>query len=214
MWAGVQPPAFPAARLAFSRFGQFRYKLEVLYGNLDDFCKEHDSWLAQYACFQSLKRIESNKAWWEWTDSSKKPNVALLEELKASEEYAFHVFLQYVFWGQWKQLRAYANGKNISLIGDLPIYEAPDSSVVWERPDLFQVDQESAFSHVAGVPPDYFNENGQYWGNPLYDWDRHEEEDYAWWMERLASQLKLFDVLARLRAILQPIKLLPGVWYI
>ena len=185
---------FPAARLAYSRFGQFREKLELLYGNFEDFCKRHDAWLAQYACFQSFKQIEDNKAWWEWTDLSRKPSNALLNELKASEEYAFHVFLQYVFWGQWKQLRAYANGKNLSLIGDLPIYEAPDSSVVWERPDLFQVDPSFAFSHVAGVPPDYFNEDGQYWGNPLYDWDRHEEEDYAWWMERLASQLNLFDV--------------------
>lgn len=182
------------ARLAFSRFSKFRNKLEPIYGELDSFLKENESWLVPYACFQALKQTESNKAWWEWPDSSRKPDAALLDELRTSEEFAFQVFLQYLFWGQWKKLRAYANGKNVSLLGDLPIYEAPDSAEVWHRPDLFQVNDASVFSHVAGVPPDYFNENGQYWGNPLYDWNHHEDHEYAWWMDRLAIQLKLFDV--------------------
>jgi 4-alpha-glucanotransferase len=185
---------YPPARLAFSRFPEFREKLELIYGKLETFENEHASWLTPYASFQALKHRENNKAWWEWPDSSKRPDSALMNELKDSEEFGFHVFLQYLFWGQWKKLRAYANDRNISLLGDLPIYEAPDSSEVWQRPDLFQVDADSAFSHVAGVPPDYFNENGQYWGNPLYDWDRHETEGYSWWMDRLAVQLKLFDV--------------------
>jgi 4-alpha-glucanotransferase len=185
---------YSPTRLAFSRFSEFRQKLELIYGEYDSFFEENESWLVPYANFQTLKRNESNKPWWEWPDLSKKPNSGLLDELRDSEEFTFQVFLQYLFWGQWKKLRAYANDRNVSLIGDLPIYEAPDSSEVWQRPDLFQVDADSAFSHVAGVPPDYFNENGQYWGNPLYDWDRHEAENYAWWMDRLAVQLKLFDI--------------------
>ena len=182
------------ARLAFSRFSEFKQKLELLYGEMDSFSGENESWLVPYACFQALKQAESNKAWWEWPNSSRTLNGSLLAELRTSQEFGFQVFLQYLFWGQWKKLRAYANGRNVSLLGDLPIYEAPDSSEVWQRPELFQVDDASAFSHVAGVPPDYFNENGQYWGNPLYDWDRHEAEEYAWWMNRLTVQLKLFDV--------------------
>ncbi len=185
---------FPCARMAFSRFPTLLVKLKDLYGDFDSFSEENEYWLVPYASFQTLKRNESNKPWWEWPDSSKKPDSGLLDELRDSEEFAFQVFLQYLFWGQWNKLRAYANDRNVSLLGDLPIYEAPDSSEVWQRPDLFQVGADSAFSHVAGVPPDYFNENGQYWGNPLYDWDRHEAEDYAWWMDRLAVQLKLFDV--------------------
>jgi 4-alpha-glucanotransferase len=185
---------YSPARLAFSRFSKFRNKIELIYGEMDSFSVENESWLDPYACFQALKRIERNKAWWEWPDSSQKPDAALLDELRTSQEFAFQVFLQYLFWGQWKKLRAYANDKNVSLLGDLPIYEAPDSSEVWQRPDLFQVDDASAFSHVAGVPPDYFNENGQYWGNPLYDWEHHDARGYAWWMDRLAIQLKLFDV--------------------
>jgi 4-alpha-glucanotransferase len=185
---------FPCARLAFSRFSDLKEELEVLYGDVESFSAENDSWLTSYACFQVLKEREEGKPWWKWSDSSKKPDSVLLTEIKNHTDFSFHVFLQYLFWGQWKSLRAYANERNVSLLGDLPIYAAPDSSEVWQRPDLFQVMSESTFSHVAGVPPDYFNENGQYWGNPLYDWDRHEAEGYSWWMDRLAVQLKLFDV--------------------
>ena len=185
---------FSCARLAFSRFPQTKDDLEALYGNLEHFLHENDSWLTSYACFQVLKGREQGKPWWKWSDDSKHADSRFLEELRSEQEFNFHVFLQYLFWSQWKSLRSYANGKNVSLLGDLPIYEAPDSSEVWHRPDLFQVASDSGFSHVAGVPPDYFNENGQYWGNPLYDWERHEAEGYSWWMDRLAVQLKLFDV--------------------
>jgi len=185
---------FPCARLAFSRFSDHVDDLESLYGNLERFSQENASWLTSYACFQVLKQREEGKPWWKWSDSWKNADSILLAETSDDPDFAFHVFLQYLFWNQWKSLRDYANGKNVSLLGDLPIYEAPDSSGVWQRPDLFQVTPDSDFSHVAGVPPDYFNENGQYWGNPLYDWERHSAEDYSWWMDRLAVQLKLFDV--------------------
>jgi 4-alpha-glucanotransferase len=184
----------PCARLAFSRFSQGKDRLHTLYGELESFSQENESWLTSYASFKILKEREDGKPWWNWSETSRKADTSLLSEIRGHEDFAFHVFLQYVFWGQWKSLRAYANGRNVSLLGDLPIYAAPDSSEVWQRPDLFQLSPDSSFSHVAGVPPDYFNENGQYWGNPLYNWERHEAEDYSWWMDRLAIQLKLFDV--------------------
>lgn len=185
---------FPCARIAFSRFSDHKDELESLYGNLESFCSENASWISSYGCFQVLKQREAGKPWWKWSDASKNADSSLLAEIRDDSDFSFHVFLQYLFWGQWKALRMYANAKNVSLLGDLPIYAAPDSSEVWQRPDLFQVDRDAGFSHVAGVPPDYFNENGQYWGNPLYDWDRHEADNYSWWMERLSVQLKLFDV--------------------
>ena len=106
------------------------------------------------------------------------------KESAKSVETDLHKFLQYVFFAQWKRLRDYANSKNISILGDLPIYVAPDCADVWQRPDLFQLDITTGLPEaVAGVPPDYFNPDGQLWGNPLYDWPTHEAEGYAWWLE-------------------------------
>ena len=185
---------FPAARLAFSRFEDFRDELAAVYGDFTAFSVSNKGWLPGYASFQALKHAEHGKPWWEWPEPARRPSSSLLAELEADSEYAFQVFLQYLFWGQWKELRAYARSREVALLGDLPIYEAPDSSEVWSRPDLFQLSGNSSFTRLAGVPPDYFNEDGQFWGNPLYDWDSHEKEGFAWWMERLALQLELFDV--------------------
>ena len=114
---------------------------------------------------------------------------ALVDELN------LHYFLQYLFFGQWKALRSYASSRKISILGDLPIYVAPDCADVWQRPNLFQLDITTELpTAVAGVPPDYFNPAGQLWGNPLYDWAVHKDEDYAWWLKRLAAQNDLFDV--------------------
>ena len=111
------------------------------------------------------------------------------------DEVNFHFFLQYLFFGQWLELKSYANQRGIFLLGDLPIYAAPDSSEVWANQNLFQIDPEnSTFENLAGVPPDYFNMEGQFWGNPLYDWEEHEKEEYSWWIDRLKSQTEIFDV--------------------
>ena len=111
--------------------------------------------------------------WWEWKRWFRQYNSDLVSSFSESQMDVFnlHAFLQYIFYAQWSELRSYANQKNIKIIGDLPIYVAPDSADTWQNPSLFEINPESGqFSHVAGVPPDYFNEDGQYWGNPLYDW--------------------------------------------
>ena len=117
----------PCARLAFSRFSQGKDRLHTLYGELESFSQENESWLTSYASFKVLKEREDGKPWWNWSETSRKADSSLLSEIRGHEDFAFHVFLQYVFWGQWKSLRAYANGRNVSLLGDLPIYAAPDS---------------------------------------------------------------------------------------
>ena len=148
---------------------------------------ENDSWLTSYACFQVLKGREQ-KPWWKWSDGSKQADSRFLQ---IKETTGIWLSLQYLFWSQWKSLRSYANG-SVSLLGDLHIYGL-DSSEVWHNLISFKLRRTQVFPR-GGRAPDYFNENGQYWGHPLYVWERHEGEGYSWWMDRLAVQLKLFDV--------------------
>ena len=188
---------YSAASIAFSNFVQNGESIESKYGKFDLFIEENRCWLEPYCCHQSLKKSSLNKPWWEWDKNVRKFSASILKSLSSAqlETYKLHLFLQYIFFSQWKELRNYAHEKEVQILGDLPIYVAPDSSDVWEKPELFQVDTNGAgFSHVAGVPPDYFNEDGQYWGNPLYDWSAHKADGYQWWIKRLESQLSLFDV--------------------
>ena len=115
-----------------------------------------------------------------------------LEELR--DEIDFRIFLQYVFFQQWDALHAYANEKGIQIIGDIPIYVSADSSDVWTHPTLFKLKADRSPKLVAGVPPDYYSATGQLWGNPVYDWDVHRAENYAWWVWRMKSNMALFDV--------------------
>lgn len=107
----------------------------------------------------------------------------------------FQYFLQYIFSRQWQALRSYANSKGIRIIGDVPIYVPLDSADVWTNTDLFQLDDQCHPKMVAGCPPDSFSEDGQLWGNPLYDWDKMKSSGYAWWIRRLAAAAKMYDVL-------------------
>ena len=185
---------YPVARTAFSNFKLNKSVLESKYGNFDDF-KIKFSWLKGYGCFQALKSANGNEPWWLW--GSKYKNSTTLDHILVDhlDEVNFHFFLQYLFFGQWLELKSYANQRGIFLLGDLPIYAAPDSSEVWANQNLFQIDPEnSTFENLAGVPPDYFNMEGQFWGNPLYDWEEHEKEEYSWWIDRLKSQTEIFDV--------------------
>jgi len=182
---------FPLARKSHERFLRNPSSLNDLYGDFNSFVNSNRSWLDPYCQFQSLKKSHDNIPWWEWPPRHGMSKESFTEET----EFKFHQYLQYIFRGQWHKLKDFAQSKNIQLIGDLPIYCAPDSADVWSEPDLFEIDQQSSlFTNVAGVPPDYFNEDGQYWGNPLYAWDKHAANNYSWWMDRLSLQLELFDV--------------------
>ncbi|OUU40908.1 MAG: 4-alpha-glucanotransferase [Verrucomicrobia bacterium TMED56] len=184
---------FIAARIAHSNFQKHSDILESKFGCYEDFLKSH-TWLKDYAEYQTIKSFHQNDPWWKWKADFR---FCTYEESELDPvEIDFHCFLQYIFWGQWLRLKQYANENNVSILGDLPIYAAPDSSDVWANQKLFLLNEnESSFQELAGVPPDYFNQDGQLWGNPLYNWESHKQQNYSWWLERLSSQLELFDVL-------------------
>lgn len=150
-----------------------------------------------YALFMSLKS-RYGVTFDRFPDSYKyKENLAMYEFRNAvyRSEYCFWMFLQFIFKKQWKALKAYANGKGISIIGDIPLYVAYDSADVWARPELFEVDEDLRPVKVAGVPPDYFSKLGQLWGNPLYNWDAMRAENFDWWVNRIAKAKEMYDVI-------------------
>lgn len=174
-------------KLAFSRLGEDTKALIEIF-------KEQNSWVEAYAYYMALKDFHGEKPWWEWEDKYKKYETSLLHKDNFKEERDFYVFTQYVFYTQWRILKEYANSKGVYFIGDMPVYVSRDSVDVWSNTSLFEFDEKSLQpKEVAGVPPDYFSEDGQLWGNPLYNWDKMEEDGFLWWTERLRASLKLYD---------------------
>jgi len=162
-----------------------------------DFCKENEFWLESYALYMALKERFEYKAWFEWEDGLKfreEPTLEKYRELLA-EEIDCHMFCQFKFFQQWAKLRAYANENNVQIIGDIPIYMAQDSADVWQYPQFFQLDDNLTPKKVAGVPPDAFSDEGQLWGNPLYDWGTIQETDFLWWRQRMRINARLYDAM-------------------
>ena len=161
------------------------------------FCDDEKIWLDDYALFMALKKKYADKIWYAWDEVIVKRHPDALAEMRErlQEEITFQKFLQYLFFKQWHDLKTYAHRKGIWIIGDLPIYVSVDSSDVWSHRELFQLDEKCRPTHVAGVPPDYFSATGQRWGNPLYDWDRMEKEDFSWWILRIKKSLELYDII-------------------
>ncbi len=157
---------------------------------------ENSYWLDDYALYMAVKNSFDGKSWIEWDEDVKlrKPESMQRCREEYAEEIMFYQFQQYLFEKQWSALKAYANGKKIEIIGDIPIYVAFDSADTWANPELFQLDDTLTPVAVAGCPPDAFSATGQLWGNPLYRWDYHKETDYAWWIKRIAYCYKLYDV--------------------
>lgn len=153
-------------------------------------------WIDDFGLFMALKNRHGGKPWVKWDRSLARPGNGILRRLKRdlAAEIKYHKFLQFEFHRQIAALRAYANGLNISLIGDLPIYVAHDSAEVWARPEYFQLNPKTGNPvAVAGVPPDYFSATGQLWGNPLYNWKRLERENFGWWIRRFKAILDYVD---------------------
>jgi 4-alpha-glucanotransferase len=144
----------------------------------------------------SLKAHFQDRSWTEWDHDIKMRLPAALRRFRESlsEEIGYQKFVQYQFFRQWMEVKAYANLNQVKIIGDIPIFTALDSADTWSRPELFQLDGERRPRKVAGVPPDYFSEAGQRWGNPLYDWDKLRETGYAWWIQRFQAVLELVDI--------------------
>jgi 4-alpha-glucanotransferase len=162
------------------------------------FCNEKSEWLDDYALFMACKKHFKNNSWLEWPDKSikfkEKKGVEKYTKLLA-EEITFQKYLQYLFFDQWSRLKAYVNNLGISIIGDIPIYVALDSSDVWSSRKLFQLRDDGSPTDVAGVPPDAFSSWGQKWGNPLYDWDKMKLDDFSWWRKRIASCTLFYDII-------------------
>lgn len=155
---------------------------------------EQNPWVEAYGLFMALRDYYSQKPWWEWDDKHARFEKAKEEKHHFKDDADFYVFTQYVFYTQWRKLKEYANSNNISILGDMPIYVSRDSADVWSERELFEINEKSlAPTEVSGVPPDYFSEDGQLWGNPLYNWDKMEKENYRWWIKRLSFALKLYD---------------------
>ncbi|MCF0137897.1 MAG: 4-alpha-glucanotransferase [Oscillospiraceae bacterium] len=162
------------------------------------FAEENASWLHDYALFMALKNHFGMKAWTEWEDDGirlHEPDAVEEWRRRLRADVEFFEYVQLLFFRQWKALRSYASEKGIGIIGDLPIYVALDSADVWANPGHFMLDENNMPTEVAGCPPDYFSEDGQLWGNPLYRWDRMREDGYGWWIRRIDGNAKLYDVL-------------------
>ncbi len=174
-------------RRAFARFTHWEA--------LDAFCREQADWLWDFALYMALKDRYQGKPWYSWPQSLKFREPGALEEAKEalSREITFYCFVQYLFFTQWQALRDYAHRQNVQIMGDVPIYVPYDSADVWKDPQLFQLDEGLTPTAVAGVPPDYFSQDGQLWGNPLYRWDVLEQTGYRWWINRLGAAGKLYD---------------------
>ncbi len=179
----------PLLRRAFARS---RHAEDAAF---QSFCTEH-AWLSDYALFMAVKDKFDGSAWSEWDADIRMRTPEAMEKYQQllAADVEFYKFLQYHFFAQWQKLRAYANAKGVRIIGDIPIYVALDSADTWANPQLFQLDAENRPKAVAGCPPDGFAADGQLWGNPLYDWEKHRETGYAWWISRLAHCFALYDV--------------------
>lgn len=162
-----------------------------------NFCAENQSWLDDYAIFMELKSFHGGRPWHLWDEPYKMRHRNALDEfiLSHQTEIEFWKFLQFVFFEQWKALKTYANQNEINIIGDIPIFIAHDSADAWSRPEVFQFDKNRNPTFVAGVPPDYFSETGQLWGNPLYNWEYLKQTGFAWWLDRIKSALSLYDLI-------------------
>ena len=187
----------------------FNFRFSVLYKaylkgkdtlkeEFEAFRKENEEWVEDYALFMSLKKHFDMKSWLDWSDEkARKRDEETLKSYREtlSDDISYYAFLQFLFFRQWNNLRSYAKKNNIGIIGDIPIYVSLDSADVWKDPEMFQLDENYVPEEVSGVPPDYLNEDGQLWGNPLYAWDKMEEDGYKWWKKRIGYASRLYDMI-------------------
>ncbi len=176
---------------AYQRFKKQNVK------EFENFCQENTYWLEDFATFMALKIHFGGKVWNQWPKEMVERTPKALKEVqhKHFEAIECEKFLQFAFLKQWKNLKDYANKNHIRIIGDIPIYINFDSADVWANPQYFKLDHDYNPLYVAGVPPDYFSETGQRWGNPVYNWDQLKENHYEWWIQRIRHNLKFFDII-------------------
>jgi len=164
--------------------------------NFTRFIKQQAHWLDDFVLFIALRKHSQHVSWRDWPDALK---LRQLDEIKQAQsdfadDIALEKFKQFIFFEQWHALKEYANSQNIALFGDIPIFISYDSADVWAQPELFKLDADLNMTFVAGVPPDYFSETGQRWGNPHYNWPAMQDDGFKWWLARMRTQNALFDM--------------------
>lgn len=169
---------------------EFRHQFEM-------FGEHNRSWLEDYALFRALKNAHNYAAWHEWEPALVRRDEFALRQARdgLQAEIEAQKFFQFLFFRQWFALKAYCKERGVKIIGDVPIFVAHDSADVWTNPDQFKLDENGVPTVVAGVPPDYFSETGQYWGNPIYEWDRMRADGFQWWIERVRATLRIVDIM-------------------
>ena len=169
---------------------------EVL-AEIEKFEAENSSWLADYAEYMAIKESFGYKSFIHWDEDIKKGEQAAREKYRTElqDSIRYYTVTQYFFFKQWLALKEYANEKGIKIIGDMPIYVSADSVEMWTMPELFKVDANNEPLYVAGCPADDFSPTGQLWGNPIYDWEKHKEQGFSWWIYRVQESFKIYDVL-------------------
>jgi 4-alpha-glucanotransferase len=202
----AEAPAFPEGAADFRAAWDYKEKrLRQAFeafgaqesGDYREFLTRNSGWLEDYALFMALKGRFGGRAWIHWEPAAARREEQALKAYRQelSRDIGFHCFLQYLFFRQWQNLKTYANQRGVRIIGDLPIFVAHDSSDVWVNSRLFELDEAGNPTKVAGVPPDYFSETGQLWGNPHYRWQEMARDDYQWWRDRFATLADLVDVI-------------------
>jgi len=201
-------PGFHAERVDFGLMQPFRMDLlrrasgRFFSGNdrmrheYEGFCKAESGWIRDYALFMAIAEHQGWREWDAWPDELvRRDEQALLDfERLYADEIGFWKFCQWCFARQWFKLKTYANSRGVRIIGDAPIFVAYQSADVWAHQNLFKLDEDGRPTVVAGVPPDYFSETGQLWGNPVYRWDEHERTDFSWWIARMRQAFRFADV--------------------
>ena len=162
-----------------------------------EYLEENSFWIEDYALFMAVKDSFGGAGFSFWDNEIRfrKPEALARYREELADDILFYEFLQYEFTREWFALKEYANSRGVEIIGDIPIYVSPDSADFWASPELFQTDDENLPSRVAGCPPDGFSATGQLWGNPLYDWDYHEQTNYDWWLKRISKCREFYDII-------------------
>lgn len=178
-------------KLAFNRFSAIDNK------SFESFIQENCNWLEEYSFFMALKEHFCGVAWncWEKPIAQREAHAIEYFRNQLKNEIVYQKFLQFLFFSQWLELKGYANKKGIKIIGDIPIFISNDSSDAWSQRELFEIDEVGNPTKVAGVPPDFFSETGQYWGNPHYKWAEIENSQFKWWIDRFEKLLKVVDII-------------------
>ena len=163
----------------------------------ETFAQKYTAWLEDYALFRALKDAHDGIAWNKWEPAlvRRTPRALARAREQLRDEVEAQMFYQFLVFRQWFALKTYCNENGIQLVGDVPIFVAHDSADVWTNPEEFKLDKNGTPLVVAGVPPDYFSTTGQYWGNPLYDWDRMQQEGFKWWIDRVQATLNVVDII-------------------